>query len=149
MLMSLSSGRIHAISKLCLAPNRSWIHRSEDASSLPALLGLHCSSHTHCLEWCTILSCPSLLPSGSLLNPFWLKLLRTLCPLGSGLLEHPWLHSRRLMAVFQSLGIEPLPDKESQWIFLLEDPLPIEEREWNRTKGYRGQIPLFCYTYFS
>lgn len=76
---------------------------------LPALLGLDCGSDMVYLEWSPIVSCPSPLPSGSLLNPFGSKLLRILGPLRKCLLEHPWIHSRRLY----SSPLNPCPTKKS------------------------------------
>lgn len=99
---------------------------------LLALLGLDCSSDMVYLEWSPIVSCPSPLPSGSLLNSFGLKLLRTLGPLGSCLLEHPWIHSRRLYS-------SPLERSQAPQKILVNSsakrPSPSSRGERVRTKG--------------
>lgn len=77
-----------SVAELCLTPWRLWVQRSAEGASkfsFPVLMVLHCSSRRIYLEWFPILSY-LLPPSGSQLNPFWLKLLRTLCPLSSCLL---------------------------------------------------------------
>lgn len=124
---------------LCLAP--SWAHGSAE-DFFPALLGLDCSSYVVYLEWSPILSCPSPLPSGSLLNPSGLKLLRTL--------GH-WGHASWSTPGSTPGGCTPVPWERSpapQKILVnssAKRPSPSSRGEREKTKGWRGQIPSFCY----
>ena len=77
---------------------------------------------------------------------FLVELLRTLCPLGSHLLEHcgsvpeGWWHGS------SSLEETPCLTKNPNEYFV-KRPSPCSSGK-GRTKEWRGQIPSFCYLYF-